>query len=104
MTSFQIPARSGILPFQGIETLIAAGAIASDTPFDVDQVQPASLDLRLSDQAWRVRASFLPGQRKVEARIADVAMHAIDLSGGYVMEKGCVYICLLYTSPSPRDS
>lgn len=96
MTSFQIPDQPGILPFQGIETLIAIGAIASDTPFDVDQVQPASLDLRLSDQAWRVRASFLPGQRKVEERIADVAMHAIDLpDSGYVMEKGCVYIARL---------
>ena len=85
----------GILPCQAIETLIAGGAITSDTPFDADQVQPASLDLRLSDEAWRVRASFLPGLRQVEDRIADVAMHAIDLSGGYVMEKGCVYIARL---------
>ena len=79
----------GILPSQSIEALIAGGAIASETPFDTDQVQPASLDLRLSDQAWRVRASFLPGGRRVEDRIADVAMHAIDLSAGYVMEKVC---------------
>ena len=40
--------------------LIAAGAIRSATPFDADQVQPASLDLRLGARAWRVRASFLP--------------------------------------------
>jgi len=95
MTSFQIPAQAGIIPFQGIETLIATGAISSQTAFDSDQVQPASLDLRLSDVAWRVRASFLPGKRKVEDRIQDVAMHAIDLSGGYVLEKGCVYIARL---------
>jgi dCTP deaminase len=87
--------KAGILPAQSIETLIAGGAITSQTPFDADQVQPASLDLRLSDRAWRVRASFLPGQRLVADRIADVAMHAIDLSGGYVMEKGCVYIAEL---------
>ena len=87
--------RSGILPCQSIETLIAGGAIMSDTPFDADQVQPASLDLRLSDVAWRVRASFLPGRRKVEDRIADVAMHTIDLSDGVVLEKGCVYIARL---------
>ena len=85
----------GILPCQSIEALIAGGAIASDTPFDPDQVQPASLDLRLSDQAWRVRASFLPGKRTVEDRIADVAMHTIDLSGGVVLERGCVYIARL---------
>ncbi|MBA3051197.1 2'-deoxycytidine 5'-triphosphate deaminase, partial [Brevundimonas sp.] len=85
----------GILPCQSIEALIAGGAIASDTPFDADQVQPASLDLRLSDQAWRVRASFLPGSRTVEERIADVSMHRIDLSGGVVLERGCVYIARL---------
>ena len=95
MSPFEAP-RPGILPAQSIETLIATGAIASDTPFDADQVQPASLDLRLSDRAWRVRASFLPGQRKVEERIADVAMHAIDITGaGVVLEKGCVYIARL---------
>ena len=95
MSSFQAP-RPGILPAQSIETLIAAGAITSDTPFDADQVQPASLDLRLSDQAWRVRASFLPGKRKVEERIADVAMHAIEITdAGVVLEKGCVYIVRL---------
>ena len=95
MSIFEIPAQPGILPYQSIETLIATGAIRSDTPFDHDQVQPASLDLRLSNQAWRVRASFLPGQRKVEDRIKDVAMHTVDLSGGVVLEKGCVYIARL---------
>ncbi|WP_336979381.1 2'-deoxycytidine 5'-triphosphate deaminase [Brevundimonas nasdae] len=95
MSSFQAP-RPGILPAQSIETLIAAGAVTSDTPFDHDQVQPASLDLRLSDQAWRVRASFLPGRRKVEDRIADVAMNAIEITeAGVVLEKGCVYIVRL---------
>ncbi len=94
MQSIEFPT-PGILPCQSIEALIAGGAITSETPFDVDQVQPASLDLRLSDQAWRVRASFLPGQRTVEDRIADVSMHTIDLSPGVVLERGCVYIVRL---------
>ena len=55
----------GILPCQSIEALIAGGAITTETPFDADQVQPASLDLRLGKVAYRLRASFLPGQRKV---------------------------------------
>jgi dCTP deaminase len=88
---------AGILPSQSIDALIAAGAIAADRPFDHDQVQPASLDLRLGARAWRVRASFLPGLgRKVAERIADVAMHELDLSGGgAVLERGCVYIAEL---------
>ena len=87
--------RPGILPCQSIEALIAAGAVTSATPFDADQVQPASLDLRLGARVWRVRASFLPGDRRVEERLKDVAMHAIDLEGGAVLEKGCVYIAEL---------
>ncbi len=83
----------GILPYQAIERLIAEGAIAAETPITSIQVQPASLDLRLGARVWRVRASFLPGLgRKVTERLADVAMHELDLTKGAVLERGCVYI------------
>ncbi|HEY9235314.1 MULTISPECIES: 2'-deoxycytidine 5'-triphosphate deaminase [Phenylobacterium] len=89
----------GILPSQSIEDLIAEGAITASRPFDADQVQPASLDLRLGARAWRVRASFLPGAgRTVPQRIADVAMHELDLTKGAVLERGCVYIAELQES------
>lgn len=89
-------APSGILPYQSIEALCAAGAITAETPFTAIQVQPASLDLRLGDSVWRVRASFLPGRgRTVETRLRDVAMHRLDLTQGAVLERGCVYIAQL---------
>ena len=87
--------RPGILPCQAIDALIAQGAIGADTPFEYDQVQPASLDLRLGARAWRVRASFLPGRHTVRERIATVAMHEVDLTPGVVLERGCVYIAEL---------
>ena len=84
---------AGILPSQQIEALIAARAITTIAKFDPEQVQPASLDLRLGARAWRVRASFLPGLgRRVADRIADVAMHELDLTRGAVLERGFVYI------------
>ncbi|MFI4933913.1 MAG: 2'-deoxycytidine 5'-triphosphate deaminase [Caulobacterales bacterium] len=87
------PRNAGILPCQSIDALIAERAITSDIAFAPDQVQPASLDLRLGARAWRVRASFLPGLgRKVSQRLADVAMHQLDLTAGAVLERGCVYI------------
>jgi len=87
---------SGILPCQAIEALIEDGAIAAGQPFAEGQIQPASLDLRLGERAWRVRASFLPGLgRKVSDRLPDVAMHRLDLTGGAVLERGCVYIAEL---------
>jgi dCTP deaminase len=83
----------GILPCQSIEALVAARAITGAPPILAEQVQPASLDLRLGERAWRVRASFLPGLgRRVADRIADVSMHELDLGKGAVLERGCVYI------------
>ena len=86
----------GILPSQAIRALADQGAIAAAAPFAADQIQPASLDLRLADTCWRVRASFLPrAGRTVADRLKDVAMHRLDLSHGAVLEKGCVYIARL---------
>jgi len=87
--------RPGILPCQAIEALIAHRAITAESAFEDDQVQPASLDLRLGGRAWRVRASFLPGAHTVRERIAAVAMHEVDLTVGAVLERGCVYIAEL---------
>lgn len=85
--------KPGILPAQAISALHAAGGILTSHPFDADQVQPASLDLRLGRTAWRIRASFLPGEtRTVAERLADLALHKLDLAEGAVLETGCVYL------------
>ncbi|MFO1142008.1 MAG: 2'-deoxycytidine 5'-triphosphate deaminase [Amaricoccus sp.] len=83
---------AGVVAAQGISRLNAAGAITAGLPFAAGQVQPASLDLRLGDIAFRVRASFLPGAATLAERLGDFAMHEIDLAGGAVLEKGCVYV------------
>lgn len=84
---------AGILPDRMIAALSEAGAIRPSAPFAGDQIQPASLDLRLGAKAFRVRASFLPGPRAtVSERIADLALHEIMLTEGAVLETGCVYI------------
>ncbi|MGA0533031.1 2'-deoxycytidine 5'-triphosphate deaminase [Hansschlegelia sp. KR7-227] len=86
----------GILPSQAIERLIAGGAIALDRPAAPDQIQPASLDLRLGTVVHRVRASFLPGPgRTVAERLEELTLHSIDLTPGAVLETGCVYIAPL---------
>ncbi len=83
----------GVLPSQGIERLIENGAIAAETAVETAQVQPASLDLRLGNVAYRIRASFLAGRdRSVADRLEDLSMHRIDLRSGAVLEKGCVYL------------
>jgi dCTP deaminase len=84
---------TGILPSQEITNLIARGHITAAPVINPDHIQPASLDLRLGDMAHRVRASFLPGPNStVEAKIKDLRMARIDLTGAPVLEKDCVYI------------
>lgn len=87
---------SGILSLPQLEDAFAKGILASVAPLADGQIQPASLDLRLGAKAWRVQASFLPGaDHKVTDKLADLAMHEIDLTDGAVLEKGCVYIAEL---------
>ncbi|PIE14385.1 MAG: 2'-deoxycytidine 5'-triphosphate deaminase [Rhodobacterales bacterium] len=94
----------GVLPSQQLETLIETGAITAKLPVIPEQVQPASLDLRLGTRAWRVRASFLAGQgRSVAERLRDFEMHQIDLTQGAVLEKGCVYVVPLMESLALPD-
>ena len=85
---------AGILPKQDIDQLIKAGHVYADGAISGAQIQPASLDLRLGTTAYRLRASFLPGARRtIEDCLDDhLVMHKIDLSGGAVLETGCVYL------------
>jgi len=88
----------GILPDRMIAALARAGGILPAADFAPDQIQPASLDLRLGDVAYRVRASFLPGSSTVAKRIDELKLHEIALSDGAVLETGCVYIVPLLES------
>ncbi len=85
--------RIGVLPAQNLRAMITRAEITAEPPITEAQIQPASLDLRLGDRAFRVRASFLAGKgRTVAERLADFEMHQMELSAGAVLEKGCVYV------------
>ena len=84
---------TGIFPAQTLRKMIAEGAVSASKRIPDEQVQPASIDLRLGEFAWRVQASFLPGpEATVREKVRAFEMHRIDLTEGAVLEKGCVYI------------
>ncbi|HYS91650.1 MAG TPA: 2'-deoxycytidine 5'-triphosphate deaminase [Bradyrhizobium sp.] len=95
---------TGILPSQELEHLIRVSKdIAALEPNQDDQIQPASLDLRLGSFAYRVRASFLPGRNStVQEKLEQFAMHKMDIANGGVLERGCVYIVPLMESVALR--
>ena len=84
---------TGVLPYQEIQRLIRSRWIDSVQEIEEDQIQPASLDLRLDGTAYRVKSSFLPGDRRtVRQKIDQLTLYTVDLTEGAVLEKDCVYI------------
>ncbi|HEX5079256.1 MAG TPA: 2'-deoxycytidine 5'-triphosphate deaminase [Geminicoccaceae bacterium] len=96
---------TGLLPAQYLKALIERRDVRAIEPILPDQLQPASIDLRLGGNAWRVRASFLPGRNNsVADRIRTLAMHRFELGDeGAVLERGCVYIVELMESLALRS-
>lgn len=92
----------GVLADRELAALFDSGAIRSDEPLDADQIQPASLDLRLALDAYRIRASFLPGAGRSVADVLQqpgTELHRIELTPqGAVLETGCVYLVPLQES------
>ena len=85
---------TGVYPSQMLERLLKTRSIFSHPDVEQDQIQPASLDLRLGRKAYRVGASFLPGTGvKVMERVAQLGpLHEIDISNGAVLEKKSIYV------------
>ncbi len=93
------PSRTGVLPFQAINNMVREQEVYAKTEITADQIQPASLDLRLGPIAYRVRASFLPGPgHTVLDKVQQLDAYPIDISDGAVLEKGCVYVVPLLES------
>ncbi len=93
---------SGVLSSRQIQAMADSGAIRVAAPLSRNQIQPASLDLRLGAKAYRVRASFLPGkERGVRDILSALAYDEISLDGeGAILERGCVYVAPLLESLS----
>jgi dCTP deaminase len=87
----------GLFARQKIKAMVRRKLIIAMRPIEEAQYQPASLDLRLGKEAYRVRASFLPGRgRTVDQYLRTLRPERISLSGdGAVLEKGIVYIAPL---------
>ncbi len=83
---------AGVLPAQWLRKACANGLVRSRWTIDADSVQPASLDLRLGEKAYRLQCSFLPESDRVEDKLADLAMGELDLRDGAVLEQNRPYL------------
>jgi dCTP deaminase len=92
---FELPAgKEGVLPVQHLTNAISAGIISGDG-FTIphENLQPASLDLRLGEVAYRIRCSFLPDDEAVDRKLKDVVIDELNLHAeGAVLETNRPYL------------
>lgn len=91
--------RSGVLSSSELKAAIDERVITSTRPIEESQIQPASLDLRLGDKAYRIVSSFLPEGTGVLEKLhmpdmygSDLVMYEMDLTEGAILERGHVYL------------
>lgn len=86
--------KRGVLPAQHLRRAIAAEVIdAGRFTIPDANVQPASLDLRLGEVAYRIRCSFLPDTQTVERKAKDYIFDELDLRAeGAVLETNRPYL------------
>jgi len=84
----------GVLSSQSLRKAIDLGIVdAGDYKILPANVQPASLDLRLGEVAYRVRSSFLPDSRSVDVKLKEFLVDEIDLRrDGAVLETNRPYV------------
>ena len=88
--------RTGILSDRLLRLAIDEGQIEADAAIGADQIQPASLDLRLGAVGYRVPASFLPGaSARVEEKLTRLGAQRFSLEEDVVLEPGQVYVVRL---------
>ncbi len=93
---------TGVLPNQLLCEAIEEGHIdAGEYRIPAENVQPASVDLRLGDFAWRIRCSFLPDTNTVDRKVKDLIVDEIDLrKEGAVLDTNRPYLIPLIESLS----
>ena len=104
---YRQPTGEGILPWQEIVDFVNSGKIRAPKEFAEDQIQPASIDLRLGNEAYRVRASFLPGKSTtlLNKAIANGMLNStMDISSPSLLEPNAIYVIpLMETLALPPD-
>ena len=89
-----LPEGEGVLPNQHLAAAIDAGVIdAGGFTIPAENIQPASLDLRLGEVAYRIRCSFLPDRQTVERKMKDLVIDELNLHNeGVVLETNRPYL------------
>ncbi len=91
--------QTGAIPSQTLVDLIATGGVQTPEPIPDENIQPASLDLRLGSRGYLVKAAFLPRQGEtIEDAVQTYREETLDLTGGVLLKKNRTYVLELQES------
>ena len=88
---------NGSLVFIDYINLIKKNYIITEN-INIQQIQPSSIDLSLSDECYEVKHSFLSYNSKVRDKLRDLAIKKINLSKEFIFKKNKTYIVRLNES------
>ncbi len=91
----QLPADAeGVLPSQYLRAAVRDGIVdAGEYKIPDSSIQPASIDLRLGEVAYRIRCSFLPDSYSVDEKRKELVIDELDLRReGAVLETNRPYL------------
>jgi dCTP deaminase len=87
----RLPDGSGVLPDHLIESALGT-IVRSERAIPTSNIQPASLDLRLGDRAFRLGCSFLPNGQPVLDKMKALEREEVSLRGGAILERNWPYL------------
>ncbi len=93
----------GALVYQDYLKLIKKNYIINET-IDQNQIQPASLDLSLSEECYEIKHSFLSHKTTVRRKLKDLIIKKINLNKEFIFKKDKTYIVKLNESLNLKNN
>ena len=82
----------GTLGYQDYKILIKKNIIYSEDVIPESSIQPASIDMRLGNNAYELSSSFLSINQSVEEKLKLFKEKKIDISNGFLFKKNITYL------------
>src|SRR5215813_6997715 len=87
--------KPGLLPRQFLKEAVDKGYICAMSPLQDSQFQPASVDLRVGDTAYRLSGGFMPHPSQLIMPFIEKITEydfKLDSKGGGILETGHTYL------------
>ena len=85
---------SGSLIYDDYKKLFNTKIVTSNN-FNLNQLQPSSIDLTLSNECYEIKSSFLSPNDTVRNKLKNFIKKPIKLQDGYILKKNIIYLIKL---------